>query len=62
VLRVRGPAERVHPCAVEGPAGGDQLALGHVVQDDLPAGLETDENTSANIHTCARGGGKQSIR
>lgn len=39
VLRVRGPAERVDPCAVEGPAGGDHLALGHVVQDDLPAGL-----------------------
>ena len=39
VLRVRGPAERVDPCAVEGPAGGDRLALGHVVQDDLPAGL-----------------------
>jgi hypothetical protein len=40
MLRVRGPAERVHPCAVEGPAGGDRLALGHVVQDDLPARLD----------------------
>lgn len=51
VLRVRGPAERVHPCAVEGPARGDQLALGHVVQDDLPARLWTGNkgknNTSA---------------
>jgi hypothetical protein len=39
VLRVCGPTERVDPCAVEGPAGGDHLALGHVVQDDLPARL-----------------------
>ena len=52
MLRVRGPAERVHPCAVEGPAGGDQLALGHVVQDDLPARLWTGKgkNTSTQ-HT-----------
>ena len=40
MLRVRGPAERVYPRAMEGPAGRDRLALGHVVQDDLPARLD----------------------
>jgi hypothetical protein len=37
--RVRGPAERVHSGGVEGPAVGDHLALRHVVQYDLAAGL-----------------------
>ncbi len=40
VLRVRGPAQRVYACAVEGPARCDRLALRHVVQDDLPARLD----------------------
>ena len=39
VERVRGPAERVHACRVEGPTRGDQFALRHVVQDDFPTRL-----------------------
>ena len=39
VQRVRGPAECVDTSGVEGPAGGDHLALRHVVQYDLAAGL-----------------------
>lgn len=39
VQRVRGPAQRVDARGVEGPAGGDHLALRHVVEYDLAAGL-----------------------
>ena len=39
VQRVRGPAECVDAGGVEGPAGGDHLALRHVVQYELAAGL-----------------------
>ena len=36
VSRVRGPAQRVYACGMEGPAGGDRLALRDVVKDDFP--------------------------
>ena len=56
--RVRGPAERVHAGGVEAPAVGDHLALRHVVQYDLAAGLmgkkginakETKKNSAAAV-------------
>jgi hypothetical protein len=39
VKRVRGPAQRVYARRMEGPTGGDRLALRNVVKDDFSTGL-----------------------